>query len=159
MTVVITTPSDRELTITRVFNAPRQLVWDAHTKPELLRRWCVPPSWTLTECRIDLRPGGEWRRVMVNDTGETFGFGGTFSEIVAPARMVTSEYFDDSWYEGTAIETSTFTERDGKTTLAVTVLYDSKEIRDAVMNADATDGMDLLYTLLDEALPSLVCAT
>ncbi len=159
MTVEITTPSDREVTITRVFNAPRQLVWDAHTKPDLLRRWFGPPSWTLTECRVDLRPGGEWRYVMEKDTGEKMGLGGIFSEILAPARMVTSETFDDPWYEGSATDTSTFTEHDGKTTLAVTVLYDSKEIRDMnISTSGMTDGMELAYVRLDEVLPSLVSA-
>jgi uncharacterized protein YndB with AHSA1/START domain len=135
-------------------------VWDAHTKPELLRRWFAPPSWTLTECRIDLRPGGDWRYVMVKDTGETMGLGGTFTEVVAPERIVTSEYFDDPWYQGSAVDTSTFTEHEGKTTLTLTVLYDSKEIRDAIIDTSGMiDDMELSYARLDEGLPSWVSTT
>jgi uncharacterized protein YndB with AHSA1/START domain len=123
--LIVTTPSDREIALARVFDAPRQLVFDAYTKPELLKRWFGPVGWTLVVCEIDLRVGGSYRYVMRKDTGVEMGMGGVYREIVRPDRIVAAESFDDPWYEGEAIATTTLVEHRGKTTLTTTVRYDS----------------------------------
>src|SRR5262245_31825676 len=90
----VTTPSDREIALTRTFDAPRRLVFDAYTKPELLMRWFGPRDWKLIVCDIDLRVGGSWRFVMRKDDGTEMGMSGVYQEIVAPERLVSTESFD-----------------------------------------------------------------
>lgn len=129
-TLQVTTPSDREIAMTRVFDAPRRLVWDALTKPELLKRWFYgPPGWTLAVCEMDLRVGGAYRWVWSGPNGAPMGVRGVYREIVRPERIVASEKFDESWYPGEALDTTVLTEHAGKTTLTLTVLYESKEAR------------------------------
>src|SRR5690348_490411 len=98
----VTMPSDREIAMTRVFDAPRTLVFDAHTKPELVKRWLLgPPGWTMPVCEIDLRVGGKYRWVWRSDSdGSTMGIGGVYREIVAHERLVATERFDEAWYPG-----------------------------------------------------------
>src|SRR6266545_7527384 len=107
----VTTPSERELVMTREFDAPRGMVFDALTKPELVQRWLLgPPGWTMPVCEIDLRVGGKYRYVWQNTDGRNMGMGGTFKEIVRPSRIVTSELFDER------LATTEIVEKNGKTT-------------------------------------------
>jgi uncharacterized protein YndB with AHSA1/START domain len=151
-TLQLSTPSDREIVMTRAFNAPRTMVFDCLTKPELLKRWGLGPrDWTLTTCEIDLKAGGRWRFVMRSTTGKEMAMGGVYREIVPPARIVQTESFDD--YPGETINTTTFTEENGKTTLTIHLLYASKEIRDAVLKSGMERGVAETYDRLTELLP------
>jgi uncharacterized protein YndB with AHSA1/START domain len=153
--LTITTPSDREIAMIRVFDAPRRLVYDAYTKPELLKRWLgVFGGWTLDVCEIDLRVGGAYRYVWRNSNGTEMGMGGVYREIVPHERIVATEKFDDPWYEGEAVGTSTFVERAGKTTLTMAVLYASKEVRDAVLKSPMEQGVAASFDKLGELLAS-----
>ena len=156
--LIVTTPSDREIALARVFDAPRHLVFDAYTKPELLKRWFGPVGWTLVVCEIDLRVGGSYRYVMRKDTGVEMGMGGVYREIVRPDRIVAAESFDDPWYEGEAIATTTLVEHRGKTTLTTTVRYDSKEVRDAVLKTPMESGVESSYDRLAELLAAELSA-
>jgi uncharacterized protein YndB with AHSA1/START domain len=149
----ITTPSDREIVMTRTFDAPRRLVFEAYTKPELLKRWLgVFGRWSLDVCEIDLRVGGAYRYVWRSGEGESMGVGGVYREIVAPDRLVTTEVFDQAWYEGECISRVELIEREGRTTLVNTLLYDSKQIRDAVLASPMETGVAASYDLLAEIL-------
>ncbi|HEX4605507.1 MAG TPA: SRPBCC family protein [Candidatus Angelobacter sp.] len=148
----ITTPSDRELAMTRVFNAPRRLVFEALTKPELVKQWLLgPPGWTMPVCEIDLRVGGKYRYVWRNvSNGTDMGMGGVYREIVAPERLMVTEKFDQAWYPGEAVGTSVLTEQGGKTTLTQTMLYDSRETRDAVLKSPMETGVAASYDRLED---------
>ena len=149
----VTTPSEREIAMTRVFDAPRRLVYDAHTKPELVKRWLgVFGGWSLAVCEIDLRVGGSYRYVWRRDSGTEMGMGGVYREIVPGERIVATEMFDDPWYEGEAVGTTTFVEEGGKTTLTTTVLYASREVRDAVLKTPMETGVAASYDKLEELL-------
>ena len=155
--VSITTPTDREIVITRSFDAPRPLVWDCHTKPELVRRWLLgPPGWEMPVCEIDLRVGGKYRYEWTHDARNArMSMGGVFQEIAKPEKIVAKEKFDDDWTGGETLVTQAFTERTGKTTLTLTVLYASKEARDGAAATGMTDGMEAGYQRLDEVLAEL----
>ena len=146
----VTTPSDREVRLTRVFDAPRQMVWDAFTKPELMKRWFGPRGWSLAECTIDLRVGGGWRFILQGPEGQKMGMRGVYREIKAPERSVHIETFDD--YPGESVVTAVFTENGGKTTMEATVLYASKEVRDAVIQSGMEHGAAESYDKLAEVL-------
>jgi uncharacterized protein YndB with AHSA1/START domain len=150
-TLKVTMPSDREIAMTREFNAPRQLVWDAHTKAELVRKWLLgPPGWSMPVCKIDLRVGGSYRYEWRKDSdGTTMAMGGTYKEITPIARIVSTEKFDDPWYEGEAVGTLVLTEQGGKTILTTTVLYASKAVRDSVLKAGMTTGVEQSYDRLE----------
>jgi uncharacterized protein YndB with AHSA1/START domain len=152
--LVVETPSDREIRVTRIFNAPRGLVWDCHTKPELVRRWLLgPPGWSMPLCEIDLRVGGKYHYRWRNDgDGTEFGFNGIFREIETPARIVTTERFDGA--EGEALNTLVLIERSGKTTLTLTMLFAAKEARDGALATGMTDGMEASYQRLDQIAAS-----
>jgi uncharacterized protein YndB with AHSA1/START domain len=155
-TLTITTPSDREIAMTRVFDAPRRLVFDALSKPELLLRWFLgPPGWTLATCEVDFRVGGAYRYVWRKDTGTEMGMGGRFVEIVPPERIVATEKFDQSWYPGEAVVTQTLVEEGGKTTLTLTVRYESKEARNGVLQSPMASGVEATYNRLAEFLKSM----
>src|SRR5712692_2214503 len=127
-TLQVTTPSDREIAMTRVFDAPRALVFDAWTKPELLKRWLgVRGGWTFAVCEVDLKVGGAYRFLWRGPDGAELGMRGKYREIVRPERLVSTEKFDDPWYEGEAIDTLVLVEHDGKTTCTTTVICESKE--------------------------------
>ena len=150
----ITTPSDREITMTRVFNAPARLVFDAWTKPELIKQWLgVRAGWTMEVCDVDLKVGGAYRFVW-RGPGMTMGMGGLYREIVPPVRLVSSEKFDEAWYEGEAVDTMVLVERDGKTTMTTTVRYVSREVRDAVIQSGMATGVAEGYDKLAELLPT-----
>jgi len=153
----VTMPSDREIAMTRVFDAPRTLVFDAHTKPELVKRWLLgPPGWTMPVCEIDLRVGGKYRWVWRSDNdGSTMGIGGVYRQIVAPERIVTTERFDESWYPGEGLNTLVLIETGGRTTLTQTMRYESKEARDAVLKSGMEQGVEASYDRLAELLASM----
>jgi uncharacterized protein YndB with AHSA1/START domain len=149
--LTVTTPSDREVEITRIFDAPRQMVFDAFTKPELVKRWLLgPPGWSMPVCEIDLKIGGKFRYVWRNVDGRDMGMGGIFREIAAPKRIVHTELFDQDWTGGETLATTAFSEKSGKTTVAITVLYASREARDGAIGSGMTRGMEDSYVRLDE---------
>ncbi len=149
-TLKITLPSDREIAMTRVFDSPRQLVFDAFSKPEILKRWFGPHGWSLVVCEIDLRVGGGFRFVLRGPDGKDLGMRGTYVEINVPERSVHMESFDD--FPGESQVTSVFTESGGKTTLTATVLYESQEVRDAVIKSGMEHGAAESYDKLAELL-------
>jgi uncharacterized protein YndB with AHSA1/START domain/effector-binding domain-containing protein len=151
----VSTPSDREIQVTRDFDAPRQLVFDAFTKPDLVSRWLLgPPGWTMPVCDIDLKVGGKYRYVWRKPGVPDMGMGGVFREIVSPARLVATEEFDESWYPGEALDTTVFAEQGGITKITITVLYESKEARDTARRSRMEHGMAAGYNRLDELLSS-----
>jgi uncharacterized protein YndB with AHSA1/START domain len=152
-TLQVTTPTEREIVLTRVFDAPRHLVYDAFTRPELLKRWFGPHGWSLVVCEIDLRVGGAWRFVLRGPDGTDMGMRGVYRELVPGERSVHTEAFDD--YPGESVVTTVLTEHDGKTTLTATVLYESQEIRDAVVKSGMEHGAAESYDRLAELLPSI----
>jgi uncharacterized protein YndB with AHSA1/START domain len=147
---------DREVVITRAFNAPRDLVFEAYTKPELVRRWLLGPGdWTMPVCEIDLRVGGRYRFVWRHADGRQMGMGGAYREIVPSERVVSSEVFDEDWTGGEAVTTLVLTEKGGRTTAVSTVLYSSRAARDAVLKTPMADGMEAGYVRLDEILATV----
>jgi uncharacterized protein YndB with AHSA1/START domain len=156
----VTTPSDREIEVSRDFQAPRQLVFDAFTQPDLVRRWLLgPPGWTMPVCEIDLRVGGAYRYVWRKSGVKDMGMGGIFREIVPPARLVATEIFDDSWYPGEALDTTTFVEAGGITSIRITVRYESQEARDTARRSGMEHGMAAGYNRLEELLASRPAGT
>jgi uncharacterized protein YndB with AHSA1/START domain len=150
----ITTAGDRELVMTRVFDAPRQLVFDAHTKPELVRRWLLgPPGWSMPVCEMDVRVGGTYRWVWRHDTnGTEMGMGGVYRELAAPGRLVATERFDEAWYPGEALTTLVLVEQGGRTTLTQTMRYESRAAREAVVKSGMEQGVAASYDRLDDVL-------
>jgi uncharacterized protein YndB with AHSA1/START domain len=150
-------PSDREVLVTRQFQAPRQLVWEAYTKPELVRRWMLGyPGWTMPVCEMDVRVGGKFRWVWRSDEdGSQFGFHGEYLEVSAPQKLRNTEIFDPGDVGGSmgdnnvAITSVTLTEKGGVTTLVTLMDFGSKEGRDAAVSTGMTDGMEASYQLLD----------
>ena len=134
-TLKLTTKGDREIVMTRDFNAPRRLVFDAFTKPELVKQWLLgPPGWSMPVCEIDLKVGGVYR------------------EIVPPERLVCTELFDEAWYPGESLITTTLAEQGGRTTFTSTILYESQEARDAVLKSPMERGVAASYNKLAELL-------
>lgn len=152
----ITARGDREIVITRSFDAPRSLVFEAYTKPELVKRWLLgPDGWSMPVCEINLRVGGKYRYVWKNDeTGHEMGMGGVYREIIPQERIIATEKFDEAWYPGEAVGTIVLTERAGKTTLTQTILYDSRETRDAVLKSPMQSGLAASYDRLENFLSS-----
>jgi uncharacterized protein YndB with AHSA1/START domain len=155
-TLQVTTPSEREIVMTRVFNAPRNLVFDAYTKPELVKRWLgVFGGWSMEVCEINLKVGGTYRYLWRGPDGIEMGMRGVYREIVRPERIVCTESFDEKWYDGgDALDTTVLVEKDGWTTLSTTVRYASQEVRDAVLRSPMKDGVARGYDKLAELLAS-----
>jgi uncharacterized protein YndB with AHSA1/START domain len=150
-TTTFTTPSDREVAAIRVVDAPRTLVWEAWTNPEHVPNWLLgPEGWTMPVCEIDLRPGGEWHFVWRRADGSEMGMRGVYREVVPPQRLVHTESWGGEWPE--TLNTLILTEEDGKTTMLSTVLYPSREARDAALETGMKDGWSLSYDRLDEYL-------
>jgi len=149
-TLKVSLPTEREVVMTRVFDAPRRLVFDALTKPELLRRWFGPRGWSLVACEADLKVGGAWRWVLRGPDGRDMGMRGVYQEITPPERLVSTESFDD--YPGESLNTLILSEEDGKTTFTITVRYASQEIRDAVIKSGMEHGAAECYDKLAEML-------
>jgi uncharacterized protein YndB with AHSA1/START domain len=146
----VTTPSDREIRFERSFAAPRRMVYDAYTRPELVKRWLGSmPGWSWAVCEMDVRVGGRYRWVWKGPDGAEMGMGGVYREVVPSERLVNTEKFDQAWYEGEAVGTVVFTERDGRSTVTTNILYVSKEVRDGVLQSPAAEGMEMGYKLLD----------
>ena len=151
-TLQVTTPTGREIVLTRVFDAPRSLVFEAFTKPALLQRWFGPRGWSLVVCEVDLQVGGGFRFVLRGPNGREMGMRGVYREIVPPERSIHMESFDD--YPGESQVTAVFVEQAGKTTLTATVLYASREVRDAVIQSGMEHGAAESYDRLAELLAS-----
>ncbi len=159
----VSLPSDTEVRVTREFQAPRKLVWQAHTDPKLVVRWMLgPPGWSMPVCEMDVRPGGTYRwRWRSDEDGKEFGFHGDFREVEAPARMVHAEYYDPGDIGGAmpsnnpAIITTTFTEKTGVTTLVTLMDFGSKAARDAAVSTGMTDGMEMGYERLEALIASM----
>lgn len=149
----ITTPSDREIAMTRVFDAPRHMVYEAFTRPELVRRWLgAIEGWRMDVCEIDLKVGGGYRYLWRGPDGNQMGMRGVYREIVPDERLVVTEQFDDPWYEGEAVVTVTFEEQGGRTTMTEVVLYASKDVRDAVLKSPMEEGVAASFDKLAEIL-------
>ena len=155
-TFQLTTPSDCEIVLTRLFDAPRQLVFDAMTKPEHVRRWwgCLSDKHSVTVCDIDLRPGGAWRFVHRGPDGEYPAFYGVYREIAAPDRLVYTEIFEP-FPDGESVVTQVLTEEHGKTRLTLTALYPSQEVRDMVIKTGMESGAAISYDRLEDVVTAL----
>ena len=154
--VKVTHPTDNAVTVTRSFDAPADLVFACHTKPQLVQRWMLgPPGWSMPVCEIALKVGDTYRYVWRNDAdGSEFGFTGRFREVEAPIRVVHTESMIGQ--PGEALVTTTFTQHGNRTTLSVTMSFESKSTRDQVLATGMTDGMAQSYDLLDELLAEKV---
>lgn len=158
MPIEVTQPSDREVRVMRTFKAPRQLVWDAHTKPELVTKWMLgPPGWDMPVCDMDVRVGGKYRWTWKSkEDGKQFGFFGTFTEVNAPAKLVHDEYYDPGDVGSSmpvgdpAIVSLELAEQNGVTTLVCTMKFASKEARDGAVSTGMTNGMEMGYARLDD---------
>jgi uncharacterized protein YndB with AHSA1/START domain len=154
-TATVTLPADEQILITRAFDAPRELVYKAFTTPELVRRWWHAKRGEMTIAEIDLRVGGKWRYVMVTADGEfEVGFHGEYREIVPNERIVSTEVFE-GMPDAEAVNTATFTEEDGRTTLTILVQHASKEHRDAHIESGMEAGLQDALDLLEEVAVSL----
>ena len=153
----VTTPGDREIAMTRTFDAARELVFEAWTRPALVRRWLLGPSgWSMPICEIDLRIGGRYRFVWRRDAdGSEMAMGGVYRDVVAAERIVATERFDDAWYPGEAVVTTTFAETRGRTTVTSTMLFESRDARDGVLKSGMESGVTQSYDRLAALLPSL----
>jgi len=154
----VTLPSDREVRVTRTFNAPRQLVWDAHTKPELVQKWQVGyDGWDMPVCDMDVRVGGKYRwQWKSREDGKQFGFFGTYIEVNAPSKITHEEYYDpgDTNFAmpvgDPCIVSLELSEQNGVTTLVCNMKFASKEARDGAVSTGMTDGMEYSYGRLDD---------
>ena len=159
-TAKVTLPTDEQILITREFDAPKHLVYKAFTTPELVKRWWSAKRGEVTIAEIDLRVGGMWRYVMVTNGGFEVAFHGAYREIVPNERIVSTETYEGlppgvSEEDGTTVNTATFTEADGRTTLTILVQAPSKETRDAIIDSGMEAGMQDALDLLEEAAISL----
>ena len=155
-TLTLTTPTDREIVLTRVFDAPRALVFEALTTPDLLQQWFTgPPGWSLVVCEPARQAGARYRFVWRGPDGTEMGMGGVCREFVPPERMSATEKFEPSWYSGEAQVSTVLAEQGGKTTLTLTVTYESRETRDAVLKSPMEGGVAYGYDRLADLLASL----
>jgi uncharacterized protein YndB with AHSA1/START domain len=153
-TATVTLPTHEQILITREFDAPKHLVYKAWTTPELVRRWWSGHRGEVTIAEIDLRVGGMWRYVMVAEGEFEVAFHGEYREIVPNERIVSTEVYE-GMPEAEALNTLTFTEADGRTTLTVLVQHTSKEHRDAHINSGMEGGMQEAMDLLEQVAVSL----
>lgn len=148
--------NDREILMTRLFDAPRDLVFDAFTKPHLIKRWLTgPDGWSLPVCEVDLKVGGALRYVWRHTNGTSMGLNGTYREIKRPERIIHSELFDEDWTGGEALVTTRFIEQGSQTLMRQTILYASREARDAVLKSPMEGGVAQSFNRLAELLASL----
>ena len=150
----VTLPTDEQILITREFDAPRHLVFRAYTTPELVERWWSGKRGRMTSAEIDLRVGGRWRYVMEAEGGHEVAFHGEYREIVPDERLVTTEVYEGA-PDGEALNTVTFSETDGRTTLTVLMEVPGKEVRDAIIDSGMEGGMQEGMDLLEEVAASL----
>jgi uncharacterized protein YndB with AHSA1/START domain len=153
-TATVTLPTDEQILITREFDAPKHLVYEAYTTPELVKRWWSAKRGDVMTCEIDLRVGGAWRYAMVTDGGFEVAFHGEYREIVPNERIVSTEVYE-GMPQAEAVDTVTFTAVDGRTTLTILVQHTSKEFRDAHVNSGMEDGLQDALDLLEQVATSL----
>ena len=153
-TAVVTLPTDMQILITREFNAPKHLVYKAWTTPELIKRWWSGDRGVVTLAEVDLRVGGMWRYVMTANGGFEVAFHGVYKEIVPNERIVSTEVYE-AVPDGEALDTATFTERDGRTTLTLLMELSSKSDRDMVINSGMEGGLQEAYDHLEQVAVSL----
>ena len=154
-TFQVSTPSDNEIRMTRVFDAPPELVFEAMTKPEHVKRWWgrLGEGYSVPVCEIDLRVGGRWRFVNRHPHGEA-AFHGEYREITPPSRVVFTEIFEE-FPDAVSVVTSELTEENGKTRFTATVRYPSQEVRDAVIKSGMARGAAISYDRLEDLVAEL----
>jgi len=153
-TAVVTLPSDTQILITREFDAPRHLVYKAYTTPELIKRWWSGDRGVVTSVDVDLRVGGTWRYVMTANEGFEVAFHGEFREIITDDRIVSTEVFE-GMPDAQAVDTATFVENAGRTTLSILVQHTNREHRDAHINSGMEAGLQEAMDDLEEVAVSL----
>jgi uncharacterized protein YndB with AHSA1/START domain len=155
---VVTLPTDTQILITREFDAPARLVYRACTEPDLVKRWWSGKRGVVTSVEIDLRVGGRWRYVMTANEGFEVAFHGTYREIAPNERIVSTELYEgvpDATEDDATLNTTTFTEVDGRTTLTTLVECGTKETRDAIIESGMEGGMQEAMDKLEEVATSL----
>jgi uncharacterized protein YndB with AHSA1/START domain len=153
-TAVVTLPSDTQILITREFDAPRHLVYRAYTEPELIRRWWSGDRGTVDSIEVDLRVGGSWRYVMTANDRFEVAFHGEYREIVPDEKLVSTEVYE-GMPDASALDTVSFTEQDGCTTLTILVEHSEQAHRDAHINSGMEDGLQEALDHLEEVAVSL----
>lgn len=149
-----TTPTDREVVVTRVVDAPRRLVFAAWTDPRHIPQWLLGPAgWSMPVCELDLRAGGAWRYVWRKSDGSEMEMSGIVREVTPPERLVTTERWGPEWPE--TVNTLVLTESAGKTTITLTITYPSKSARDAALGTGMKSGMDESFARLDRVVQTL----
>jgi uncharacterized protein YndB with AHSA1/START domain len=156
----VTLPADEQILIKRDFDAPRHLVYEAYTTPELVKRWWHAKRGEVTLVEIDLRVGGRWRYVMIARDGTEVGFHGEYQEVVRNERLVSTEVYEGlpegvSEADAATLNTTTFTEAEGRTTLTILVQAKSKIARDAIIESGMEDGLQDAFDLLEQTVLSL----
>ena len=153
----VTTPSDCEIRLTRLFDAPRHLVFEAMSKPEHIKEWWgrLGDGYSVPVCEVDFRPGGRWRFVNRTANGELVAFYGVYREIAAPDRVVNTEIFEQ-FPDIESVVTTVLTEENGKTRLTATVRYPSLEVRDLVLKTGMERGAGISYDCLEEVAARLI---
>lgn len=152
MSTTVSTRNDRDIVLSREFNAPRTLVFDAWTKPKLLMRWYGARGWNLTGCYVDLRVGGRYRFVSKGPDGSVMAQSGVYQAIQVPDRLVHTEMFDDQSYPGETLIAHVFVERIGRTTVTSTLRYSSPQARDRVLRYPMARGVNESFDRLDKLL-------
>jgi uncharacterized protein YndB with AHSA1/START domain len=152
-TATVTLPTDTQILITREFDAPKHLVYEAWTTPDLVKRWWHANCGEMTVAEIDLRVGGAWRYAMVTEDGLEVAFHGEYREVVADERIVSTEVYE-GMPEGEALNTVTFSEADGRTTVTILVQHERKEHRDAHIESGMEDGLQVALDLLEQVAVS-----
>lgn len=151
----VTLPSDCEIMLTRLFDAPRSLVFDCYTKSDLLKRWMAPEGWQLVVCDNDAKVGRAFRWEWRKTGGGDMGVSGVYREIVRPERIVRTELFDPDWTGGETLGTLLLAEHDGTTIMTMSVLYASRDARDSALAFGMKDGAAASYRQLDAVLAEL----
>lgn len=152
-TLKVAAQGDREILVTRTFDAPRAMVFEAYTRPELLKRWLgAHAGWSLDVCEVDLVVGGAYRWIWRGPDGAQMGISGRYLELAPPDRLVCTEKFDDAWYPGEGMVTVDFIEEAGATTLRLTLHYESQAARDGVLKSPMETGLAASYDALEALL-------
>ena len=159
-TATVTTPTDTQILIAREFDAPKHLVYRAYTEPELIKRWWSAKRGAVTVCEVDLREGGKWRYVMITDDGTEVGFHGEYREVVLDERLVSTEVYEGlpegvPEEDAATVNTATFTEADGRTTLTLLVQAKNKVSRDAIVDSGMESGLQDALSLLEQVAVSV----
>jgi uncharacterized protein YndB with AHSA1/START domain len=159
--LTIVASGDFDIVMTRALDAPPGMVFDAFTKPELVKRWLLgPDGWTMPICEIDLRVGGNYKYVWRRESnGKEMVITGTYKEIVVPERIVSTEQFQDPWYPGEAITTLQLTQQGNRTQVTQTMRLPTREARDGVLKSGMESGVEASYKRLERILASLVSQT